>query len=66
MSDDGKQPTDDEIRAAARELVKSRGAKHAARELGVSRDTALGLAADAPVRASTFALIREKRGVRCD
>jgi hypothetical protein len=47
------------IRARAVELVRAHGPNKAGYLLGVSRDTALSLAAGAPVKASTLALVRE-------
>lgn len=58
MSNEGL--TDDAIRARAAALVRSRGPNPAARELGVSREAVLSLAAGAPVTRGTIALARER------
>lgn len=48
------------IRAQARDLVRVYGPNAAARFFGVTRTTALSLAADAAVAPGTLALIRER------
>jgi hypothetical protein len=54
-----KVQDDPGTRARVKQLVRDLGVAGAARVLGLSRDATLALAADADVRAGTFAQARE-------
>lgn len=56
-----KHEDDPDTRAWVRSDVQDRGVAAVARDLGLSRDATLALAADAPVRAGTLAQARERK-----
>jgi hypothetical protein len=58
-SDVRTPPTEEEIREHARALMRTRSPRNAAKALGISRESALSLAAGAPVSRGTLALARE-------
>jgi transcription elongation GreA/GreB family factor len=48
------------IRALARERLKTEKPNDVAASWGIARNTVVSIAADAPVREATFALVRER------
>jgi hypothetical protein len=55
--------TDDCLRAQLERVARHLGARRTADEIGVSRESLLGVIADMPVRPGTLALIRERQHV---